>query len=30
VPIETKHCVAQVVCYGKAYQVGDPDKTIEQ
>jgi RcsF protein len=29
VPIETKHCVAQVVCYGKAYQVDDTDKKIE-
>lgn len=30
VDIETKHCVAQVVCYGKAYRLGTPDESIEQ
>ena len=30
VPIETKHCVAQVVCYGKAYRLGAPNEKIEQ
>ena len=30
VDIETKHCVAQVVCYGKAYQLGAPHEPIEQ
>lgn len=30
VDIETKHCVAQVVCYGKAYRLGAPHEPIEQ
>jgi len=30
VDIETKHCVAQVVCYGKAYRLGPPHEPIEQ
>lgn len=30
VDIETKQCVAQVVCYGKAYQLGPPHEPIEQ
>ncbi|ALO34690.1 rcsF protein [Colwellia sp. MT41] len=30
VDIETKHCVAQVVCYGKAYRLGAPYKEMEQ
>jgi RcsF protein len=30
VDIKTKHCVAQVVCYGKAYRLGVPDEPIEQ
>lgn len=30
VDIETKHCVAQVVCYGKAYQLEAPHEPIEQ
>ena len=30
VDIKTKQCVAQVVCYGKAYQLGAPHKPIEQ
>lgn len=30
VNIETKHCVAQVVCYGKAYKLGAPHEPIEQ
>ncbi len=30
VDIETKHCVAQVVCYGKAYRLGPPHESIEQ
>jgi len=30
VDIETKHCVAQVVCYGKAYKLGAPHEPIEQ
>ncbi len=29
VDIETKHCVAQVVCYGKAYRLGAPHEPIE-
>ncbi len=29
VEIETKHCVAQVVCYGKAYRLGVPHEPIE-
>ena len=27
--IETKQCVAQVVCYGKAYKLGAPHEPIE-
>ena len=30
IDIETKHCVAQVVCYGKAYRVATPDEQAEQ
>lgn len=30
IDIETKHCVAQVVCYGKAYKLGVPHELIEQ
>ena len=30
IDIETKHCVAQVVCYGKAYRLGAPHEKIEQ
>ncbi len=30
VDIETKHCVAQVVCYGKAYRLAPPNESIEQ
>ena len=30
VDIETKHCVEQVVCYGKAYRLGAPHEPIEQ
>lgn len=30
VDIETKQCVAQVVCYGKAYRLGPPHEPIEQ
>jgi RcsF protein len=30
VDIETKHCVAQVVCYAKAYKLGAPHEPIEQ
>ncbi len=30
VDIETKHCVAQVVCYGKAYRVASPNEHAEQ
>ncbi|KGJ92028.1 Rcs stress response system protein RcsF [Colwellia psychrerythraea] len=30
VDIETKHCVAQVVCYGKAYRVATPNEQAEQ
>jgi RcsF protein len=29
VDIETKQCVAQVVCYGKAYKLGAPHEPIE-
>ncbi|WP_019029089.1 Rcs stress response system protein RcsF [Colwellia piezophila] len=29
VAIETKQCVAQVVCYGKAYQLGAPHEALE-
>ncbi len=29
VDIESKHCVAQVVCYGKAYRLGSPYETVE-
>ena len=29
VNIDTKHCVAQVVCYGKAYKLGAPHEPIE-
>jgi len=29
VNIETKQCVAQVVCYGKAYKLGAPHEPIE-
>ena len=30
IDIETKHCVAQVVCYGKAYRLAVPDEQVEQ
>lgn len=30
IDIETKHCVAQVVCYGKAYKLGAPHEAIAQ
>lgn len=30
VAIETKHCVAQVVCYGKAYRLGAPHEQAAQ
>ena len=30
VDIETKHCIAQVVCYGKAYRVATPEEQAEQ
>jgi RcsF protein len=30
VDIEAKHCIAQVVCYGKAYRVATPDEQAEQ
>jgi len=30
IAIETKHCVAQTVCYGKAYRLGPPHEPIEQ
>ncbi|MEY8199665.1 MAG: Rcs stress response system protein RcsF [Colwellia sp.] len=26
IDIETKHCIAQVVCYGKAYRLSTPDE----
>jgi len=29
VDIETKHCIAQVVCYAKAYRLGAPHEPIE-
>ncbi|WP_246047231.1 Rcs stress response system protein RcsF [Colwellia ponticola] len=29
IAIETKHCVAQTVCYGKAYRLGPPHEPIE-
>lgn len=28
IDIDTKHCVAQIVCYGKAYQLGNTDKKL--
>lgn len=30
IAIETKHCVAQTVCYGKAYRLGPPHEPIAQ
>lgn len=30
IDIESKHCVAQVVCYAKAYRLGAPHEPIEQ
>lgn len=30
VDIDTKHCVAQVVCYAKAYRVGEIDTETKQ
>jgi len=30
VDIEAKHCIAQVVCYGKAYRVATPEEQAEQ
>jgi RcsF protein len=30
VNIETKHCISQVVCYGKAYRLGAPHEPIEK
>ena len=30
IDIETKHCVSQVVCYGKAYRLGAPYEPIEK
>jgi RcsF protein len=29
IDIKTKHCVAQVVCYGKAYLLGAPHEPLE-
>lgn len=30
IDIESNFCVAQIVCYGKAYRLASPDKTVEK
>jgi len=30
IDIDTKHCVAQIVCYGKAYRLGEPNEKLAE